>query len=453
MTKWRTYGSPSPQMWHSIIEQAGGPPMLAHPDALAAAGEHGWLALAMLKAESSYGTHFNLNKKENKNPLNLRPPLRPDGTREPGDYMAFPLYPDAIRAWHYRITNPTYGGGIYARTETIADLVHEYAPSSDNNNEAAYVATIETLFDQWGVTPKETPMPTIVAKECPIETYVQWSGPNRPGLVMNSPSKIVTHEVGNKAPGANEDMHRKFVLSGGGPSAVSFHFVVGPTKIVQLLYLDENAWHASDGYQGDGNRDAWGIEHIQIGDFDKTMQHAAWLQAELVRNPRRFAIKNPPAFKPDITPANVRDRMVRHYDEAPDKKWCPEQIMNRGLWEPLKNAVVVELGNGSAPPKPVYVEPVGWPSKRGDTGIIQVGEAKARLITCEVECIKPNGTIPRAYASSKAGQSSPKIELGKKVTVIATVTVPAGQRTAQWHVLSTFDRVGAAGFLPKLPPA
>lgn len=104
-------------------------------------------------------------------------------------------------------------------------------------------------------------------------------------------------------------------------------------------------------------------------------------------------------------------------------------------------------------PGPIYTEPVGWPSKRGDVGITQVGDAKALLITCEVECIKPNGTVPRAYASSKAGQSGPKITQGEKHVVIANVTVPKGQRTEQWYVTEDGHRVGASGFLPKLPRA
>lgn len=287
---------------------------------------------------------------------------------------------------------------------------------------------------------------SIVARECPVEIWVDWDGPNRPALAMNSPSKIVIHEVGNKAPGANEDMHRRFVLSGGGPAQVSFHFVVGPDKIVQLLPLDENAWHASDGYDGDGNRDAWGIEHIQIGDFGATLAHSAWLQAELIRNPRRFAIDNPAAFRPDITAANARERIVRHYDEAPDKKWCPEIMMNTGQFEPLKEAVVFELTQSN---KPRYADPDPPPWKPGDVGYTTLGKAKAMKITAELTATRE--TQPRKYASGKSDRTGPEIKVGDKVTVIGTLSLQNGKRMERWLVRDDGSRLTAAAFTPRLP--
>lgn len=155
MSDWRTYGDVPFSVWERTIRDAGGPALLAGEAAWQAAKPHSALALAMLKAESSYGTDFNLNTPGNQNPLNLRPPSG-DG------YMRYPSYPAAMRAWRERITSPDYKQGIYAKTKSLEDLIHVYAPSSDNNNEAAYVAAIERLFDQWGVTPKETPMPDLV---------------------------------------------------------------------------------------------------------------------------------------------------------------------------------------------------------------------------------------------------------------------------------------------------
>ena len=298
-------------------------------------------------------------------------------------------------------------------------------------------------------------MSTIVAEPCPIETYVTWSGDNRPALPMDSPSKIVTHEVGNKSPGANEDMHRAFVLNGGGQYKVSFHFVVGPDKIVQLLFLDENAWHASDGYYGDGNRDAWGIEHIQIGDFDKTLRHSAWLQAELVRNPRKFAIRNPGTFIPDITRANVRDRMVRHYDEAPDKKWCPEQIMNRGLWEPLRDAVVAELAKDLPVPEPKppkYTEPLPISWEAGDYGWKQLSGTPVFLLDAEVEAVR--ATRPKAWADgSGAPDAGPKIKQGEKVQVIGSfANRNAKGQLVRWLIRASDNaRISGSACRPMLP--
>jgi len=172
VTNWRDFGDVSYERWQETILDAGGPGKLAGSAAWEAAKPHSALALAMLKAESSYGTDFNLNRPENNNPLNLRPPLKSDGTRVPGDYMKFDALEYGIAAWHKRITDSTYGGGIYARTQSLEDLVHVYAPGSDNNDEAAYVATIERLFDQWGVTPKETPVADLVYGKVPHPPFL-----------------------------------------------------------------------------------------------------------------------------------------------------------------------------------------------------------------------------------------------------------------------------------------
>jgi len=452
VTDWRTIGPVHKAMWDRELFQAKSPLYAVKDEAYEAAGDHTALCLAILDQESSYAKRFRFNVESNYNPLNLRPPGG-DG------YLRFSGWTEGIRAWRERITDPTYRDGIYARTRTIAELIHVYAPASDSNDEAAYVAGIEQSLLRWGVTPQEVQpsMATIVAKECPVETYVTWAGDNRPGLAMPSPSKIVTHEVGNKSPGADEDMHRAFVLNGGGEFDVSFHFVVGPDKIVQLLFLDENAWHASDGYYGDGNRDAWGIEHIQIGDFNKTMQHAAWLQAELVRNPRRFAIKNPAAFVPDINRANVRDRMVRHYDEAPDKKYCPEMIMNRGLWEPLKDAVVTELDRTMPKPEPKYATPLPITWKAGDLGWKKLGDVSVYCLEAEVEVVR--ATTPLAWADGdksdgeKAPNAGPKIKQGERVKVIGSfANLNENGQTVRWLIRASDNaRIIGSSCRPLLP--
>lgn len=166
-----------------------------------------------------------------------------------------------------------------------------------------------------------------------IIAITPYGNANRPKLAMPSPSYITVHEVGNTSPGANEEMHRAFVHNGGGPSQVSFHFVVGPDKAIQLLPLDEAAWHASDGYNGTGNRDSIAIETIQIGDFDKTLWHLAWLINEIATNPNRFFHNADREWDMSI------NRIVQHNHWAPDKKNCPQFIRDRGLWDTLMKRV------------------------------------------------------------------------------------------------------------------
>jgi N-acetylmuramoyl-L-alanine amidase CwlA len=439
MTSWRDIGPVPFDVWNATILDADGPGQLAARSSWDAAGEHSALALAMLKAESSYGTDFNANTRENLNPLNLRPPSG-DG------YMAYQSYPAAIRAWRERLTSIAYKNGIYERTETLDELIHVYAPGSDNNDEAAYVATIERLFDHWGIAPKGEPM-AIVAKECPVEIAVlTGDAPNRPALPMPSPSWVTVHEVGNTSPGADEDMHRDFVHNGGGAAQVSFHFVVGPTKAIQLIYLNENAWHASDGFNGTGNRDSIAIETIQIGDFDTTLSHLSWLIAELFRNPKRFAFRTDVAVIDDLPSDDARNRIKQHNHWAPDKKNCPQFIRERGLWLPLLNAVDAEL-HGSDAPGYATPEPVPW--KKGDTGMTKLGDAGVYLVTAQVKAIRD--TQPRKYASGKAERTGPEIKVGKSVVVTASLTVPNGKRKEHWYTREDGSRLSAAAFTPKLP--
>jgi hypothetical protein len=201
----------------------------------------------------------------------------------------------------------------------------------------------------------------IVAQECPVEiAVITWDARNRPALPMPSPSYVTEHEVGNQNDGADEDKHKRFVHNGGGASGVSFHFVVGPTKAIQLIYLNENAWHASDYYTGVGNRDSIAIEHIQIGDFNRTLNHSAWLNAEIFRNPQRFAYRPDVPVMDDLHPGLALERMRQHNYWAPDKKNCPQFMRTRGLWIPFINAVAAELGKSAPATYTKARFPVWW---------------------------------------------------------------------------------------------
>jgi len=148
---WREIPNCSYETWHTEITEAGGPPMLAAKVSYESAIPMTALCLAMLHAESSYATDFNANKPQNKNPLNLRP-------RGGAGYLEFVSYADCIRNWRLRLLDPDYA---YAHTTTIQDLVHVYAPSTDGNNETAYVASIDRDLARWGIVQEASPMANI----------------------------------------------------------------------------------------------------------------------------------------------------------------------------------------------------------------------------------------------------------------------------------------------------
>lgn len=104
---------------------------------------------------------------------------------------------------------------------------------------------------------------------------------NRPGVFM-IPKKITIHNTGNSNVGADAEMHRQFVLNGGGAEGVSFHYVVDDSEIIQLLPDNETGIHAGS---LTGNRTSIAIEGCvnQDGNFSRMLENDAWLTATLLR--------------------------------------------------------------------------------------------------------------------------------------------------------------------------
>lgn len=257
--------------------------------------------------------------------------------------------------------------------------------------------------------PKETPVSDLPYAAPRVRIAITpYGNTNRPKLEMASPSYITVHEVGNTSPGADEEMHRRFVHNGGGPANVSFHFVVGPTEVIQLLPLDEAAWHASDGYYGTGNRDSVAIETIQIGDFNKTLWHLAWLINAIKTNPEQFYFNHPRRW--DFGDKDPK----QHRDWAPDLKNCPQFIRNRGLWGTLLERVKLWKQAGEAPKPSPYASPVtyDWLAKEeADKGLNRaIGKTKVYYLPLVYKAVRET---PRRQATGDNHKIiGPPIEAG-----------------------------------------
>ena len=129
-----------------------------------------------------------------------------------------------------------------------------------------------------------------------------------------TPEGITVHNTANDATAQNEIsyMVRNNAYN-------SFHYAVDDKEIVQGLPLDRNGFHASDGANGTGNRKTIGIEICYSksgGDrFIKAEQNAVDLIVYLIKK-----------YNWDIS------CVKRHYDYAPDKKYCPHRTMDLG-WD------------------------------------------------------------------------------------------------------------------------
>lgn len=134
------------------------------------------------------------------------------------------------------------------------------------------------------------------------------------------PEGITVHNTANDASALNEIAYMT-----NNNYEISYHYAVDDIQAVQGLPLNRNGWHASDGGNGFGNRKTIAIEicySLSGGSrFDKAEENAAELIAMLLQE-RGWGI----------------DKVKRHYDYAPNKKYCPHRTMDKG-WDRFLNMV------------------------------------------------------------------------------------------------------------------
>lgn len=140
-----------------------------------------------------------------------------------------------------------------------------------------------------------------------------------------TPIGITVHNTANDASALSEI---KYMISNN--AETSFHYAVDDKEAVQGLPLDRNGWHASDG-NGTGNRKTIAIEicYSKSGGsrFDKAEENAAELIASLCKE-YGWTINN----------------VKRHYDYAPNKKYCPHRTMDKG-WTRFLNMIQEKMGS------------------------------------------------------------------------------------------------------------
>lgn len=118
-------------------------------------------------------------------------------------------------------------------------------------------------------------MPTIKQQFIPASRTKQ-----RPGYAM-TPQYITIHSTGN--PKSTAQNEANYVCYNSDRQA-SYHYVVDDSRIIQVLPVDEVAWHAGDGGSGTGNRKSVAIEICEPGDRKKAVDNAVWLTKELMRD-------------------------------------------------------------------------------------------------------------------------------------------------------------------------
>ncbi|BFH15899.1 hypothetical protein J6TS7_23540 [Paenibacillus dendritiformis] len=169
-----------------------------------------------------------------------------------------------------------------------------------------------------------------------IVDHIPRNTPNnrRPGIAMTA-NTLTVHTTGN--PDSSARNERGWLTNPENDRTASYHIVIDEYEAIEVLPLNEVAWHAGDG-NGDGNRRSIGIEICESGNYSKTLENAVDLIAKMLKE-RGWGI----------------DRLRRHYDWS--GKICPRLMYDGGkwtAWERFKLMIEKELEGMEKPKQPDY---------------------------------------------------------------------------------------------------
>lgn len=169
-----------------------------------------------------------------------------------------------------------------------------------------------------------------------IVDHIPRNTPNnrRPGIAMTA-NTLTVHTTGN--PDSSARNERGWLTNPENDRTASYHIVIDEYEAIEVLPLNEVAWHAGDG-NGDGNRRSIGIEICESGNYSKTLENAVDLIAKMLKE-RGWGI----------------DRLRRHYDWS--GKICPRLMYDGGkwtAWERFKLMIEKELERMEKPKQPDY---------------------------------------------------------------------------------------------------
>lgn len=167
--------------------------------------------------------------------------------------------------------------------------------------------------------------------------YIPATTPNnrRPRLKME-PSSITIHHTGNPSSTARNE--RNWLTNPSNTRTASYHIVIDEREAIEVIPLNEVAWHAGDGNRADsGNRTSIGIEICESGNYEVTLSNTIELVATMLHE-RKWGVS----------------RLKRHFDWS--GKNCPRLMNLDGNWTGWKqflNRVQNRLNELSDANKPI----------------------------------------------------------------------------------------------------
>ena len=190
---------------------------------------------------------------------------------------------------------------------------------------------------------------------------------------------IVVHNTANDASAQNEIA---YMIRN--DNKVSYHYAIDDVEIVQGIPENRNAWHASDGGQGQGNRKGLAIEICYSKSGGDKFINAEKLAAEFI------------AMKLKEKGWGI-DRVKKHQDFT--NKYCPHRTLDMG-WDRFLNMIKSHI----------EVKPVELPTQPQTTLAHKVGETV---------------TINGVYTSSTStNRLTPAVKTGTITKIIESARNP-----------------------------
>lgn len=207
----------------------------------------------------------------------------------------------------------TYAVAINASSpkEQAKALSKTYATDSNYGEELIKIMDRYNLY-QYAVNKRGAEK---VEVKPPLKIVREILPPTKTFGYIGKPWTITLHQTGAPGVGQNARAMANYQRNMSNPAnreQKSWHYQVDDHEAIQSFEHGYGCWHASDG-RGNGNMHTVAIESCinADGNYAKTIDNTCKLMAWI-------------CFKEGFDPRKIK----RHYDWAPDKKWCPAQILN-----------------------------------------------------------------------------------------------------------------------------
>lgn len=221
---------------------------------------------------------------------------------------------------------------------------------------------------------------------CPAENK-SWKFP-----YPMTPEFYVVHNTANDASANNEIAFMNRTKEQGGRQ-VSYHYAVDDKEVVQGLEENVNGWHSGDSKNGDGNRKGIAIEICWSKSGGSRFIAAEKLAAQFLAQELKKK-------------GWGLDRVKKHQDFSPEKKYCPHRTLDMG-WQRFLDMIDAYMN----PPKTIefkvgdIIEFIGdrhYSSANGNKSY-KVTSGPARISSIKKDGLHPYHVIHTDKTSSVYG--------------------------------------------------